>query len=81
MQANWGVALLQLHRPAEAYDHLRAAERLDPAAFDPHYNLGLMLLAAGRRAEAAAEFAAAVRADPTSIAARADLAAARRLSG
>ncbi len=76
VQANWGVALLQLGRPAEAYAHLRAAERLDPDAFDPHYDLGLMLMSAGRPAEAAAEFAAAVRADPSSTAARAELAAA-----
>jgi hypothetical protein len=78
VQANWGVALLQLHRPAEAYDHLRTAERLDPDAFDPHYNLGLMLLSAGQRAAAAAEFEAAVRADPTSAAARAKWAQATR---
>ena len=78
VQANWGVALLRLDRPADAYAHLRSAERLDPAAFDPHYNLGLMLLSAGQRTAAAAEFAAAVRADPTSAAAKSHLVAAAR---
>ena len=80
-QANWGVALAQLGRPAEAYDHLRAAEQLDPSAFEPHLDLGTLLLAAGRRPAAAAEFADALRADPASAAARAGLARATEPGG
>jgi Flp pilus assembly protein TadD len=76
VQTNWGVALLQMGRPGEAYQHLKMAEQLNPDAYDPHFNLGLMFLSAGNHQAAAAEFAAAVRADPTSAAARAKLAAA-----
>ena len=78
VQTNWGVALLRLNQPAEAYTHLRVADRLAPDAFDPHFNLGLLLMSAGQPAASAAELEAALRIDPTSRRARDALAAARQ---
>ncbi|HSV15636.1 MAG TPA: tetratricopeptide repeat protein, partial [Tepidisphaeraceae bacterium] len=74
---NWATALLAMDQPGEAFDHLRTAERLNPDAFDPHYNLGQLLYRAGQYDAAVVELGKAVRIKPDHVGAQRALTAAQ----
>lgn len=61
---NYGVALLDRHRAAEAAEHFRRAVALKPGDPKAHNSLGNALLELGRPADALPEFAEAVRLQP-----------------
>ena len=61
---DFGFALAQKGRIAEAIDQIRLATQLDPRYPDARHNLGLLLLQTGQVAEAVTELQAAVQLTP-----------------
>jgi len=56
LENNWGIALLELQKPGEAFEHFREAEQSDPDLPDAHFNLGQLFLRAARWNAAEEEF-------------------------
>ena len=61
IETNYAAALLDHHRDAEALEHFRAAEKLAPNDFIPHYNVGYLLAQQNDFRGAATEYEEALR--------------------
>lgn len=80
-QRNYGVALLQLDRAADAARALQAACTIQPRSGEARFSLGAALLAAGRSAEALSALREALTLGYTAPAVRAALSSALEASG
>lgn len=78
---NYGTALAESGRSADAVTQFQAALRLDPSNAMTHYNLGSALIDSNRTPEAIAELSEAVRLNPAYDAARNNLAGALFAAG
>jgi tetratricopeptide (TPR) repeat protein len=61
---NLALALVRLHQPAEAVEHLKAVVSSNPNSAIARYNLGILLEQQGRFSEAVEEFQAVARLKP-----------------
>src|SRR5581483_1608809 len=62
---NYGLALVQAGRPADAVPAFAAAAEINPGDFSARRNLGSSLFQTGRYAEAITEFRSALQIDPS----------------
>src|SRR2546425_210836 len=72
-QNDFGEALAQQGKLAEAIEHYRQALNIRPDYADAHYNWGLVLAQQGKRAEASEHFRQALRINPDFAQARSNL--------
>jgi len=61
IEINLGAALNDAGRSSEAIEHFRAAERLGPDLFVPHFNIGYLLAQVGNNGDAIPELQEAIQ--------------------